>query len=205
MTKITHPIITASNGTKLTVEDLKYAIEGANVNWTMAKFAYRDLEHKTPLDICMADFFRNQSSWQCVDHIFMEDYEFWNKKQNDDEDTTNPLIKVIEWRADVEWTYLAKNKGWNHLMTPFTFKQYCKLNLFEKTIYNEALTAGFKYGYSEFKEGKGVDYWRGRAVFDNRHFLLTAALPNSKPSFIDENTFISIDQGKRFRVRLLLR
>lgn len=113
--------IAASNGIILSADDLKKAVETADVNWTLA--AYASQHSKDPIDICTNDFF-DTDHWKSVDDLFVQKYEMF-------EDIPNALASVIESRAE-SWSEKAdrekaiEEKSYTEYDRPFSL-EYAQL------------------------------------------------------------------------------
>lgn len=207
-------IITASNGAKLTLDTLKEAIEDASVNWTMAAFAFEKNAPTTPLDICLNDFF-NIEKWHEVDGLFLDAVYFWKQiDPQNDIDICSVLALVIERRAEIEWTYLAKKRGWDNLMHPSHFKEYGRLNPFEAAIYHSAPKNGFKVRQKEKnKDGKTRKYWAVSTLYGGKTFQVVVTFADIDKDVLDmtytawtrDDVFVNIEEGKKLKFGKIFR
>ena len=207
MNETTYPIIT-SNGAKLTLDILKEAVEFAIVDWTMVAFAFGNNASFSPFDICLADFFNSQK-WHEVDSFFLEECDVWDYKGvPDDKTSMYALAHVISRRAEIDWMYLAKKRGWDILMQPYLFKAYDNLNIFEADIYRSAMKNGFKLRYKDKdKDGQIRKYWVTSALYGERTFMVVVTFADidrnvhgmADTIWTSENAYINIEEGYRLR------
>lgn len=209
MNESTYPIIT-SNGAKLTLDTLKEAVECASVDWTMVAFAFGKDATISPFDICLTDFFNSQT-WHEVDGFFLEECELWDYKDvPNDKATLFGLAHAISRRAEIDWTYLAKKRGWDTLMKSHLFKAYDKLNLFEASIYRSAMKNGFKLRYKDKgNDGKIRKYWATSTNYGERTFMVVVTFADidrdvhgmADTIWTSESAYINIEEGTRLRYR----
>jgi len=208
-------IITASNGAAINVDNLKEAIENADVNWTMAAFAYgKEASCYSPLDICLDDFF-SAEKWHEVDGFFLDAAYYWKQiDPQNDIDICSVLALVIERRAEIEWTYLAKKRGWDNIMHPSFFKPYGKLNPFEAAIYKSAPKNGFKVRQKKkHKDGTIQRYWAVSTLYGGRTFQVVVTFADTDKDVHDmadtgwdsDNVFVNIEEGRKLKFGKILR
>lgn len=207
---MTNQTITASNGTVLTIDDLKEAIKIAEINWDKVAYALKNLPSNDALDICMYDFFEDDVAWDMVDEIFIE------KSQKGDKDKKVLLANTIKKRAEAWYGMALSRKKSEELRyrvdnTPFSLAyaklyiqcdrdpEYAESSMGTHIVVSKVVSNVKRSGYDPKEH---LLEYKGTLTWGDVEYSVTLWYPEEQAAYVEQQTAYCWDNPNYIAIKV---